>query len=1229
MWPRPGEGLDRVIAAETAVEHLYLAALAEWVPAVKDAALPTFHPAVTAAVGDELPVDVAAVEQQQGWGPVAETIVVAGVSVLFAAAVVEAAKGIGSASVLPLLVGFPALQRLFPQEDARNSLVASGPAELSHRMGYDLRSPVLEQSADQRPEHLLAVDRADERRVRNLHHEPQTEGGSPNSVRTGDRSDPEAAGDRPPMPRDGVLQPESHGAGDDRGEHASRHESDLGGGAREPLHKGSPVHAGDDDRRDERRSAMPDLPECLSAREVPQAAERCGVPDVPVRRRHLQEGAHEDDGESSERRRLPSLQVRDEQAGEAAEGLTAALWRPLAVVWNIVKQACGLDEDQIREAVRLVDETPSLAAARDEVVEAQRATAAHIPRTLSRKVEAATRAVEPDESGTVTLAAQREAAAGVLDPQGAAMADLAADSWHQSAAVQNRAVLAAADLDADRDELQKIWIATLDGKTRPSHWAADGARVDLDHPFIVGGEPLMYPADPSGSPAETYSCRCRMGVLAEGEALPDEVDRHTERLDGRDSVAVSREGRTQQGEISKRRAEGNTRARDNRDGVGTVAAATPQEGDTGMPAETYLTFTDALFAVAGVPTDDRRMLAADIELNLRDFPLPLQWQERTGDGHKGSVTVGVIESMSVKDGEVRGSGYMLNNDNAVKALDLIQHGVCKPSIDMADATAVLAFADGTEVTEGNFDATVPVFETYKKGTVTAATIVAIPAFGQTGLSMNTEREERGAVEDDEAALVAAAHDQAVYDPALFAAADPNLLHPMRLTMDSDTGRVFGFIATWKDQHRSVGFGNIRPPRSETSYEHFHTSPGVHLADGTVLPVGRLTVGIGHAPTRGVSAAAAQAHYDNVSACWAMGRISEHRLGIFFSGVVAPWADPAKVQMGLASPVSGDWRPIGPNRNLELVAVLSVNTPGFLCKVETDESGSPAAMVASMGVVDQATTPDVSASWSLDDIRLVMRDVLDEREAEADRASRLTSTADRALSLYDAPLTATERMAEVLAEFEASEVDEFGIRKVRDSNYWGMPVGTPLRKGMKPRGKKRGGPSGRPAMERANVTSAKKAAGKRDPKTGEPKPLSASDPKGGKTSDVREREAADIRDKIDQLDKQADKITQETKGQGSTSEIAKKKSELKVRLAKLGSPNLSDEENDVWAKYAVRGEERGTLNSNERFIYNQLGKKAAGESLSESAKKDLAEHMAQDKDQRQMRPNDPRAKPKKA
>lgn len=57
-------------------------------------------------------------------------------------------------------------------------------------------------------------------------------------------------------------------------------------------------------------------------------------------------------------------------------------------------------------------------------------------------------------------------------------------------------------------ELQKEWVAVEDDRTRPDHAAADGQRVGMDEPFSVGGESLMYPGDPSGSPAQTVNCRC-------------------------------------------------------------------------------------------------------------------------------------------------------------------------------------------------------------------------------------------------------------------------------------------------------------------------------------------------------------------------------------------------------------------------------------------------------------------------------------------------------------------------------------------------------------------------------------------------------------------------------------------------------------------------------------------------------------------------------------------------
>lgn len=61
--------------------------------------------------------------------------------------------------------------------------------------------------------------------------------------------------------------------------------------------------------------------------------------------------------------------------------------------------------------------------------------------------------------------------------------------------------------------LTKSWMATADGRTRPTHLRAHmrykNNPIPVDEPFIVGTARLMYPCDPNGPPGETINCRCR------------------------------------------------------------------------------------------------------------------------------------------------------------------------------------------------------------------------------------------------------------------------------------------------------------------------------------------------------------------------------------------------------------------------------------------------------------------------------------------------------------------------------------------------------------------------------------------------------------------------------------------------------------------------------------------------------------------------------------------------
>lgn len=56
---------------------------------------------------------------------------------------------------------------------------------------------------------------------------------------------------------------------------------------------------------------------------------------------------------------------------------------------------------------------------------------------------------------------------------------------------------------------KKQWLSTRDSRTRTAHANADGEVVGINEPFIMTGEPLMYPGDSSGSAHNVINCRCR------------------------------------------------------------------------------------------------------------------------------------------------------------------------------------------------------------------------------------------------------------------------------------------------------------------------------------------------------------------------------------------------------------------------------------------------------------------------------------------------------------------------------------------------------------------------------------------------------------------------------------------------------------------------------------------------------------------------------------------------
>lgn len=65
----------------------------------------------------------------------------------------------------------------------------------------------------------------------------------------------------------------------------------------------------------------------------------------------------------------------------------------------------------------------------------------------------------------------------------------------------------------------KVWLATEDDRTRPTHVIADGQRTLLTSPFIVGDAQLQFPGDPRGPAEEVIRCRCTFLPVVLGETL--------------------------------------------------------------------------------------------------------------------------------------------------------------------------------------------------------------------------------------------------------------------------------------------------------------------------------------------------------------------------------------------------------------------------------------------------------------------------------------------------------------------------------------------------------------------------------------------------------------------------------------------------------------------------------------------------------------------------------------
>lgn len=185
--------------------------------------------------------------------------------------------------------------------------------------------------------------------------------------------------------------------------------------------------------------------------------------------------------------------------------------------------------------------------------------------------------------------------------------------------------------------------------------------------------------------------------------------------------------------------------------------------------------------------------------------------------------------------------------------------------------------------------------------------------------------------------------------------DPHLDGPTGITV-TEEGRTYGHLALWDTCHIASGPGQCTTaPHSQTDYAYFHTG-AILTDDNQELAVGHLTLGTGHAaPDKTVRGT--MAHYDNTGLAVADVRAGEDEYGVWVAGAVRPHVSPEDIRTLRSSPLSGDWRRV--QGNLELVAALAVNVPGFpVPRTKGATRNKQMYSLVAAGVIPPApTTPD--------------------------------------------------------------------------------------------------------------------------------------------------------------------------------------------------------------------------------------------------------------------------------
>ena len=460
----------------------------------------------------------------------------------------------------------------------------------------------------------------------------------------------------------------------------------------------------------------------------------------------------------------------------------------------------------------------------------------------------------------------------------------------------------------------------------------------------------------------------------------------------------------------------------------TVETEATEAGDTA--ASDLPQAWSGVIGMEGRPTGDGRLMEAD-SLYWDDLPIPLRYVGQDSGAHDGAVVVGQIRTIARDGDRITAEGtFDLDSVDGREAARQVEEKLTNGiSMDLDDVSFEIRIAaellddpdegmveesGAVPVEEGAAEAgshvTVAKFnsddelQVVTEGRIRAATIVAIPAFVEAEIfadasgiaedntddNFEDKNEDNSEDKTEDEGLTASAFAQAPLDTWFI---DPKFVAGSPLTV-TDEGQVFGHLAVWDSCHISHAHnGCLAPPHSAHDYAYFKTGT-TRTASGTDVQTGRITLDTRHAGPK-LGAVAVAAHYDDTGSVVADVNVGEDTFGIWVAGAIRPGTSAAKVRSLRAAPLSGDWRTIG--GNLELVAALAVNVPGFPLPRPAGQvkGGQTRSLVASGMVAPQKVLPPGNPdAFSLEDLRMLKKLAADARRVQAartERAAKLSRT----------------------------------------------------------------------------------------------------------------------------------------------------------------------------------------------------------------------------------------------